>query len=136
MRWQVLDWATLARERQTLALYMGVAGLGTIRDELVRHGRAASTPVAIVENGSRSNQRVVLATLAELEEAGRIAAVQSPALVIVGEVAALATEPALVRVEAHFLARTASRGLTTTRGGGHSACQLTSANTERGRPGK
>lgn len=86
-----LDWATLARERQTLALYMGVAGLGTIRDQLTRHGRASSTPVAIVENGSRANQRVVLASLAELEEAGRVAAVQSPALVIVGEVAALAT---------------------------------------------
>ena len=85
-----LDWATLARERQTLALYMGVAGLGTIRDQLVQHGRAPSTPVAIVENGSRSNQRVVLATLAELEDAGRAAAVKSPALVIVGEVAALA----------------------------------------------
>jgi len=86
-----LDWATLARERQTLALYMGVAGLGIIRDQLTRHGRAPSTPVAIVENGSRANQRVVLASLAELEEAGRVAAVQSPALVIVGAVAALAT---------------------------------------------
>ncbi|MDH4165377.1 MAG: siroheme synthase CysG [Gammaproteobacteria bacterium] len=85
-----LDWATLARERQTLALYMGVAGLGTIRDQLVRHGRAPSTPVAIVENGSRPNQRVVLANLAELEDAGRAAAIKSPALVIVGEVAALA----------------------------------------------
>ncbi|MEY2921096.1 MAG: hypothetical protein RL261_2401 [Pseudomonadota bacterium] len=85
-----LDWATLARERQTLALYMGVAGLGTIRDQLMQHGRAPSTPVAIVENGSRSNQRVVLATLAEIEDAGRAAAVKSPALVIVGEVAALA----------------------------------------------
>ncbi len=51
-----------------------------------RHRRRS----AIVENGSRSNQRVVLATLAELEDAGRAAAVKSPALVIVGEVAALA----------------------------------------------
>jgi uroporphyrin-III C-methyltransferase / precorrin-2 dehydrogenase / sirohydrochlorin ferrochelatase len=87
-----LDWPTLARERQTLALYMGVAGLGRIRDQLTRHGREPSTPVAIIENGSRANQRVVLATLAELEEAGRAAAVQSPALVIVGEVAALAAK--------------------------------------------
>ena len=85
-----IDWAALAQERQTLALYMGVAGLGTIRDRLVAHGRAATTPAAIVENASRPGQRVVLATLAELEEAGRAAAVQSPALVIVGEVAALA----------------------------------------------
>jgi uroporphyrin-III C-methyltransferase/precorrin-2 dehydrogenase/sirohydrochlorin ferrochelatase len=85
-----LDWPALAQERHTVALYMGVAGLATIRDRLLQHGRAASTPVAIVENGSRSNQRVVLATLAELEDAGRAAEVKSPALVIVGEVAALA----------------------------------------------
>jgi uroporphyrin-III C-methyltransferase/precorrin-2 dehydrogenase/sirohydrochlorin ferrochelatase len=85
-----LDWRALAQERQTVALYMGVAGLGRIRDRLVEHGRSPHTPVAIVENGSRPEQRVVLATLDELEAAGRAAQVKSPALVIVGEVAALA----------------------------------------------
>ncbi|HET7204342.1 MAG TPA: siroheme synthase CysG [Steroidobacteraceae bacterium] len=85
-----LDWAALAQERHTVALYMGVAGLGRIRDRLVAHGRSPQTPVAIVENGSRPEQRVLLATLEELEDAGRDAQVQSPALVIVGEVAALA----------------------------------------------
>jgi uroporphyrin-III C-methyltransferase/precorrin-2 dehydrogenase/sirohydrochlorin ferrochelatase len=87
-----LDWPALAQERHTVALYMGVAGLATICDRLLQHGRAASTPVAIVENGSRPAQRVVLATLAELEDAGRAAEVKSPALVIVGEVAALAEQ--------------------------------------------
>jgi uroporphyrin-III C-methyltransferase/precorrin-2 dehydrogenase/sirohydrochlorin ferrochelatase len=71
---------------------MGVAGLDRIAERLVAHGRSVSTPVAIVENGSRPGQRVILATLAELGEAGRAAAVTSPALVIVGEVAALASE--------------------------------------------
>ena len=85
-----LDWAALAQERQTLAFYMGVAGLDRIRGSLVAHGRSPATPVAIVENGSRAGQRVVLATLGELDEAGRAARVASPALVIVGEVAALA----------------------------------------------
>jgi len=85
-----LDWPALAQERQTVALYMGVAGLATIRDRLLQYGRAPSTPVAIVENGSRAAQRVVLATLAEIEDAGLAAAVTSPALVIIGEVAALA----------------------------------------------
>jgi uroporphyrin-III C-methyltransferase/precorrin-2 dehydrogenase/sirohydrochlorin ferrochelatase len=87
-----LDWAAVAQERQTVALYMGVAGLGRIRDRLVEHGRSPHTPVAIVEKGSRPEQRVVLATLGELETAGRAAQVKSPALVIVGEVAALAGE--------------------------------------------
>ena len=85
-----IDWVALAGEKQTIAFYMGVAGLGTIQSRLVQHGRAPGTPVAIVENGSRPEQRVVLTSLRELETAGRAAAVQSPALVIVGEVAALA----------------------------------------------
>jgi uroporphyrin-III C-methyltransferase/precorrin-2 dehydrogenase/sirohydrochlorin ferrochelatase len=87
-----LDWAALAQERQTVALYMGVSGLGTIQARMVEHGRAAGTPVAIIENGSRSDQRVVLATLGDLEIAGRATVIKSPALVIVGEVAALAEQ--------------------------------------------
>jgi len=87
-----LDWNGLAQDRQTLAFYMGVAGLERIRDRLVAHGRAASTPFAIVENGSRADQRVVTGTLAELPEIARDHAVRSPALLILGEVAALAGE--------------------------------------------
>lgn len=87
-----LDWVGLAQDRQTLAFYMGVAGLERIRDRLVAHGRAASTPFAIVENGSRAEQRVVTGTLADLPEIARDHAVRSPALLILGEVAALAGE--------------------------------------------
>jgi uroporphyrin-III C-methyltransferase / precorrin-2 dehydrogenase / sirohydrochlorin ferrochelatase len=85
-----LDWASLARERQTLAFYMGVAALGAIGGSALQHGRGMpSTPVAIIENASSSHQRVTLATVAELDEAGR-GDIESPALLIVGEVAALA----------------------------------------------
>ena len=87
-----LDWPALAQERQTVAFYMGVGGLERIRERLVAHGRSAVTPVAIVENGSRPTQRVVLATLGQLDAAGREEAIASPALVIVGEVAALAAD--------------------------------------------
>ncbi|WP_126536344.1 siroheme synthase CysG [Aerosticca soli] len=85
-----LDWAALAHERQTLAVYMGVAGLETIQARLITHGRAPETPFALVENGSRSNQRVITGTLATLAERAALHAVQSPALLILGEVAALA----------------------------------------------
>ena len=85
-----LDWRALAQERQTLAFYMGVAGLEKIRDRLVAHGRAPDTPFAIVENGSRPEQRVIVGTLAELPELARLHSVRSPALLILGEVAALA----------------------------------------------
>jgi uroporphyrin-III C-methyltransferase/precorrin-2 dehydrogenase/sirohydrochlorin ferrochelatase len=87
-----LDWRALAAERQTLAIYMGVAQLRTLRDQLIAHGRAASTPFALVENGTRAEQRVITGRLSELPELQREHAVQSPALLIVGEVAALATE--------------------------------------------
>jgi uroporphyrin-III C-methyltransferase / precorrin-2 dehydrogenase / sirohydrochlorin ferrochelatase len=85
-----LDWGALAQERQTVAFYMGVAGLATIGDRLRRHGRDTTTPVAIIENGSRPDQRVTLATLDALEDLAACGGIQSPALLVVGEVAALA----------------------------------------------
>jgi uroporphyrin-III C-methyltransferase / precorrin-2 dehydrogenase / sirohydrochlorin ferrochelatase len=69
---------------------MGVAMLGTLGRELIRHGRPASTPIAFVENGSRPEQRVVVGTLGEVESLAAAHALRAPALLIVGEVAALA----------------------------------------------
>lgn len=86
-----LDWASLARERQTLAFYMGVAGLDRIRERLLAHGLPASTPFALIENGSRPEQRVVAGLLAELPALARLHEVRAPALLVVGEVAAFAT---------------------------------------------
>ena len=84
-----LDWPALAQERQTLAVYMGVAGLETVQAQLLAHGRAAETPFALVENGSRADQRVVTGTLADLSAQARRHDVRSPALLILGEVASL-----------------------------------------------
>ena len=85
------DWVALAQERQTLAIYMGVAELGTLQSRLVEHGRAASTPFALIENGSRADQRVVIGVLGNLVERAMTHAVRSPALLILGEVASLAS---------------------------------------------
>lgn len=82
--------ATLAGSRQTLAVYMGVAGLERLRDGLIAHGGRSDLPFALIENGSRREQRVVTGTLAELPELARRHAVVSPALLILGEVATLA----------------------------------------------
>ncbi|MFU8830884.1 MAG: siroheme synthase CysG [Wenzhouxiangella sp.] len=84
-----LDWAALANERQTLAFYMAVAQLERIQARLLAHGRARSTPIAMVENGTRPNQRVVSGTLSELVRLARSNHVQSPAILYVGSVAAL-----------------------------------------------
>ena len=87
-----LDWAGFAREQQTLAFYMGVSGLERVRARLLAHGRSPSTPCALVENGSRPEQRVVVGTLDDLPALARRHAIHSPALLFVGEVAALAAK--------------------------------------------
>jgi uroporphyrin-III C-methyltransferase/precorrin-2 dehydrogenase/sirohydrochlorin ferrochelatase len=86
------DWRGLAAARETLAVYMGVAMLAQLRTELVRHGRDPATPVAFIENGSRPEQRVIVGKLEQVEALAADHAVRSPALLIIGEVAALATE--------------------------------------------
>jgi len=85
------DWAALAQPHQSLAFYMGVSGLARLREKLIAHGRAASTPCALVENGSRPEQRVIAGTLGELPELAERHTVKAPALLVVGEVAAFAT---------------------------------------------
>jgi uroporphyrin-III C-methyltransferase/precorrin-2 dehydrogenase/sirohydrochlorin ferrochelatase len=86
-----LDWQALAQERQTLAVYMGSSELPLLQERLLAHGRASTTPFALVENGSRPEQRVVTGTLSSLAESAAKHEVRSPALLILGEVAALAT---------------------------------------------
>jgi uroporphyrin-III C-methyltransferase/precorrin-2 dehydrogenase/sirohydrochlorin ferrochelatase len=84
-----LDWAALARRRQTVVIYMGLAGLAHICERLVCHGLPLDWPAAVVERGTLLEQRVVAATLATLPEAVETAGLQSPCLTIVGEVVRL-----------------------------------------------
>lgn len=85
-----LDWRALADERQTLAIYMGVASLSRIQRQLIAHGRSVQTPFALIENGSRTEQRVIRGQLGELADRAASHAVASPAILILGEVARLA----------------------------------------------
>lgn len=87
-----LDWACFARPKQTLVFYMGLKSLPRVREKLVAHGRPGSTPAALVENGTRRDQRIVVGTLDTLPALAREHALRSPSLLIVGEVAALASE--------------------------------------------
>jgi uroporphyrin-III C-methyltransferase / precorrin-2 dehydrogenase / sirohydrochlorin ferrochelatase len=85
-----IDWRSLARRNQTLVVYMGVAAVRSVQSGLLGARMPPATPVAIVENGSLPSQRVVLTDLGGLAEAVRDHAIESPALLIIGEVAALA----------------------------------------------
>ncbi|MDB2355927.1 siroheme synthase CysG [Pseudoalteromonas sp.] len=86
---QELDWQSLAKPNQTLAIYMGVIKSPHIQAQLLKHGRGADTPVAIIENGTRKNQRVVTGKLGELADLIESHSIISPALLIIGEVASL-----------------------------------------------
>ncbi len=82
-----LDWTALARSRHTLVVYMGVATAPHTAQRLIDHGLAANTPVAIVENGTRADERIVGGTLGELPALVRDHAIAGPAIIVIGEVA-------------------------------------------------
>ena len=84
-----LDWASLARDRQTLAVYMAVRRFPELTRKLVRHGRPADTPIAIVENGTTAKQRIIRGRLGQLAMLARAHAVTSPAMLFIGDVASL-----------------------------------------------
>jgi uroporphyrin-III C-methyltransferase/precorrin-2 dehydrogenase/sirohydrochlorin ferrochelatase len=106
-----LDWASLAGGKQTLAVYMGVSTAGSVARRLIEHGLSAATPVAVIENGTRPEQRVVTGRLEELETRLRTAAVTGPALIIIGEVARDALEADLAAELQNNLAAAQPRAL-------------------------
>ncbi|MGU5782349.1 siroheme synthase CysG [Aeromonas caviae] len=83
-----LDWPLLAKDRQTLVFYMGLSSCATIREQLLAHGKAGNTPVALIERGTQPCQRVIRGTLDQLPALA--VGVESPALIMVGSVVTLA----------------------------------------------
>jgi uroporphyrinogen III methyltransferase/synthase len=84
-----LDWAKLADPNRTLLILMGTANLAEIAKQLVTNGLPPATPAAVVSEGTRPTQRTVLGTLASIVEDVKRANVGAPAVIVVGEVAAL-----------------------------------------------
>jgi uroporphyrin-III C-methyltransferase len=83
-----LDWVALAKANQTVVVYMGLSTAATIAARLIHAGRAGSTPVLVVENASLADERRLLTTLGQLGLASQ--GLEGPALLVIGEVAALA----------------------------------------------
>lgn len=92
------DWTRLATPNHTLAIYMGVDRADETAAKLMAAGRAGSTPVAVVENGSRPDERVLTGRLDGLGALVRGANLNGPALLFVGETAAFSAS-AEVRTE-------------------------------------
>jgi len=87
-----VDWKNLAQEKQTLVFYMGLMRNQQIADSLIRNGKAADTPVAVIEKGTTPQQRTVVGQLLDLPQIISQYHLQAPALIIVGEVAQLALD--------------------------------------------
>ncbi|MEE4463656.1 uroporphyrinogen-III C-methyltransferase, partial [Azotobacter chroococcum] len=84
-----LPWADLVAPAQTLVFYMGLVGLPVICQRLIEHGRAATTPAALIQQGTTPQQRVIVSSLAELPARVAQEKVAAPTLLIVGEVVQL-----------------------------------------------
>ena len=84
-----LDWAQLARPGQTLVVYMGLGALARICEGLIAHGRAATTPIALVRQGTTARQRVIEGTLEDLPRRVGGEDLRPPGLLIIGEVVRL-----------------------------------------------
>lgn len=84
-----LDWKLLLQPKQTVAVYMGLGHLAELTRAFVENGASGSLPAALVDNGTRSNQRVVIGTLDTVAEKADKAGVTGPAILIIGSVVRL-----------------------------------------------
>ena len=83
------DYEALAKPGITAVFYMGLARVEHIAAKLVRHGAPETLPAALIAQGTLENQRVITGTLATIAAAAARASLQSPTLLVVGEVVSL-----------------------------------------------
>jgi uroporphyrin-III C-methyltransferase/precorrin-2 dehydrogenase/sirohydrochlorin ferrochelatase len=84
-----LDWKTLLQPHQTIAVYMGLAMLPDLARAFIEHGADPTTPVAVVDNGTRANQAVVTGTIADIADKVAKADFKGPAMIFIGTVVQL-----------------------------------------------
>jgi len=84
-----LDWEAIARPRQTVAIYMGLVGLPLLCQQLVARGRDAETPVAVIQQGTTQDQRVLIGSLATISRIVTAADIRPPTMIIIGDVVRL-----------------------------------------------
>ena len=81
-----LDWPALARPGQTVVFYMGIGAAGEICRQMIAHGLPASTPAAVIRNGTLPDQQTLLATLDTMAQRIEETGIKPPALIVVGSV--------------------------------------------------
>jgi uroporphyrin-III C-methyltransferase / precorrin-2 dehydrogenase / sirohydrochlorin ferrochelatase len=81
-----VDWESLARGPGTLVLLMAVAHLDRVAAELIKRGRDAATPVAVIRDGTMPGQQILTSTLGDVAADAERADLRPPAVVVIGEV--------------------------------------------------
>lgn len=84
-----LNWAQLAAPNQTIVIYMGLVGLEKICQALIEHGSSKDLPIALVQQGTTINQRVITGTLETLPSLVMDKGIKPPTLIIIGTVVTL-----------------------------------------------
>lgn len=84
-----LNWQQLSAPKQTVVFYMGLSGLDKICLALIQHGCPKNHPIAIIQQGTTANQRVITGTLQSFPEQVASAGIKAPTLIIVGTVVSL-----------------------------------------------
>ena len=84
-----LNWTQLAAPNQTIVIYMGLIGLERICQSLIAHGSPKDLPIAIVQQGTTANQRVITGTLTTLPSKVAEQNIKPPTLIIIGTVVSL-----------------------------------------------
>lgn len=87
-----IDWAKLADPHRTLVLLMAMGNLAGIAQRLIENGLSASTPAAVIAEGTRPTQKTVTGTLATIAQDAQRAGLGAPAIVVIGEVVELREE--------------------------------------------
>lgn len=87
-----LDWRSLADPDTTLVVYMGMTNVAEISAKLITHGLDAGMPVAVINMGTRKNQKTIVTTLAQLPATIADAAIKGATLFVIGRVVSLASE--------------------------------------------
>ena len=84
-----LDWDVLLRPNQTVAIYMGLSSLDALSEQFIARGADPDTPAAIIDNGTRPEQKVAVGTIADLEKMAEKEGLKGPAMIVIGSVVGL-----------------------------------------------
>ena len=108
------DWTRLARADQTVIVYMGLRFVAEIAAAAMGQGVPGEMPIAVVDNGTRTTQRVIAGTLDDIGDKVAAAKLKGPALIMIGTVVTLRGKlgvDGVAREEAHEMELVAREGL-------------------------